>query len=112
MVDPSSSFLRACTYSDYRDAELALARWLLEPDWNGAMSVAINLAPEAAARGLVALEAGIDAQLLQRSSKALQTLVQALTDRAHGTSVSPSWRFFADRLLQRVEELRRRRTKS
>jgi hypothetical protein len=112
MVNPSSAFFRACTCSDYRDAELAFARWLLELDWNDTLVVAADLTPEAAARGLAALEAGMDAELVQQNSEALQTLVQALTARAHDASVSPSWRFFADRLTQRVAELRRKSARS
>jgi hypothetical protein len=112
MATSSSHFLCACNCPDYRDAELAFARWLLEPDWNGAMGVVANLPPAAAARGLAALEVAVDGELLLQSSEALHTLVQALTDHAHGTVVSPNWRFFVDRLNQRVEELRRRRNTS
>lgn len=105
----SEDFRRAGDELDYRAAEQAFARWLISGDWPGAISALPALSEGAAARLLFALDAAIEVGLVPANSMELAGLLSGLSQRANGTTPPSAWRFYADRLQQRVQEIQRQK---
>lgn len=105
MSTPNHDFIRAGSDTNYREAEAAFARWLVQGDEAGAMAAVAELSASAAARLAAAVRVAVQAQRMRVPATAL---LAALDSVCEGKEVEREWRFFPERLRQRVDETERR----
>ncbi len=95
----AEALVRALASTDFREAEEALAHWLLTPDWN-----ALLASPEFTASAAASVFEVMDTLAMMGRRQVPANVLDALKMRAR--SVEPERHFIAARLLQRIDEQR------